>query len=41
MVLGHDVPIWSALRNTVAGGLILLSILAINLIAVAVLAFFY
>ncbi|EHQ07056.1 MAG: hypothetical protein F9K24_05085 [Leptonema illini] len=41
MVLGHDLPIWSALRNTVAGGLILLSILAINLIAVAVLAFFY
>jgi hypothetical protein len=41
MVLGHDLPIWSALRNSVAGGLIMLSILAINLIAIALLAFLY
>jgi hypothetical protein len=41
MVLEHDLPIWSALRNTVAGALIMLSILVINLIAIAVLAIFY
>ena len=38
MVLGHDLKIWSWLRNTKAGGIILLGIIVVNLIVVAVLA---
>lgn len=38
MVLAHDFKIWSILRNTVAGGILMIGIIVLNLIAVAVLA---
>ena len=38
MVLSYDLKIWSLLRNTVAGGIFMIGILILNLIAVAVLA---
>jgi len=38
MVLTYDFKIWSFLRNTVAGGIFLISVILINLIVVAVLA---
>lgn len=38
MVLGHDLKIWSWLRNTKAGGLILLGIVVANFFVVVALA---
>ena len=38
MVLTYDLKIWSFLRNTVAGGIFLISVILVNLIVVAVLA---
>lgn len=38
MVLSYDLKIWSWLRNTKAGGLILLGIILVNLVLVVVLA---
>lgn len=38
MVLGHDLRIWSWLRNTKSGGIILLGIIIVNLLVVLVLA---
>lgn len=40
MVLTYDLPIWSALRNTLIGALILIGIVIVNLIVIAGLALF-
>jgi len=40
MVLSYDLKIWALLRNTVTGGILMLSIIIINLIVVLVLAVF-
>lgn len=40
MVLTYDLSMWSALRNTLIGGLILIGIVVINLIVIAALALF-
>lgn len=40
MVLTYDLPVWSALRNTLIGGLILIGIVIVNLIIIAGLALF-
>lgn len=38
IVLSHDLKVWSLLRNTKTGGLILLGILILNLLSVFILA---
>mgnify|MGYP001770027467 CR=1 FL=1 len=38
MVLTYNLKIWSFLRNSVAGGVFMISIILVNLITVAVLA---
>ena len=38
MVLAYDLKIWSFLRNSAAGGIFMLGVILVNLIAVAVLA---
>lgn len=38
LVLGHDLKIWAWLRNNIVGNLALISIVVVNLIAVAVTA---
>ncbi len=40
VILAYDLPLWSWLRNSAAGGIILLSIVALNLLAVVLLALF-
>jgi amino acid permease len=40
MVLSYDLKIWSLLRNTAAGGLFMIGIIVINLLAVIILALF-
>ena len=40
VVLAFDWPVWSALRNSVIGNLILFSIILLNLVAVAVRGFY-
>ena len=40
MVLSHDIKIWSFLRYTVAGGVFMISVIVLNLIAVFYLAVF-
>ena len=38
MVLTYDLKIWSFMRNSVAGGIFMIGVILVNLIAVAVLA---
>lgn len=38
MVLTYDLKIWSFMRNSVAGGILMIGVILVNLIAVAVLA---
>ncbi len=38
MVLTYDLKIWSLMRNSVAGGIFMIGVVLVNLIAVAVLA---
>ncbi|HOF00576.1 MAG TPA: hypothetical protein PK385_04955 [Spirochaetota bacterium] len=40
MVLGHDIKIWSFIRNSLIGNIFMISVILINLIAVVVLALF-
>jgi hypothetical protein len=39
LVLGHDLKVWTWLRNNSAGNLAMIAIIVVNLIAVAVTAF--
>jgi len=40
LVLSYDLKIWSLVRNTAAGGLIMIGIVVVNLLVVIVLAVF-
>ncbi len=40
MVLGHDIKLWSFMRNSLVGNIFMILVILINLIAVAVLAVF-
>ncbi|AFM11510.1 hypothetical protein [Turneriella parva] len=41
VVLGHDLPIWSWLRNNIVGNLAMILIILANIVAIVVSAVFY
>lgn len=38
MILGHDLPVWALLRNTMAGGIFLIGVILVNLLVILILA---